>query len=63
MLLSVVLTMEMIVADQRHIVGGRVKAKACHVTDLSECICWYGMNGKTKEVFGTVVSVKYSPTQ
>ncbi len=62
MLLSVVLTMEIIVADHCHIVGGRVKAKACHVKDLFDCICWYGINGKTKEAFGTVVTVKYSLT-
>ncbi len=52
--------MEMIVADQCSIVGGRVNANACRVTDLSECSCSFGMNGKTKEVFGTVVSVKHS---
>lgn len=54
--------MPAVASDQRRIVGGKVKAKACHVTSLSECARRYGANKSTKEVFGIVVEIKTTKT-
>ncbi len=43
--------------DARYLLGTRVLAKASHVTALSECHRQYGSNAKTKQLYGTVVSV------
>jgi hypothetical protein len=43
--------------DQRKVIGGRVQAKALHVSNLAECSRRYGANKGTKVVFGTVVDV------
>jgi Transposase IS4 len=43
-------------ADPRTIVGTRVQAKACHVTNLAECSRRYGANASTFMVNGVVVS-------
>ena len=45
-------------ADPRHIVGSMVEAKACHVTNLAECVRRYGSNSKTKRVQGIVTHVE-----
>ena len=45
-------------ADPRHIVGSMVEAKACHVTNLAECLHRYGSNRKTKRVQGIVTHVE-----
>jgi Transposase IS4 len=42
--------------DPRKVVGSRVSAKACHVTNLAECARRYGANKQTKVVQGTVLS-------
>jgi hypothetical protein len=44
--------------DTRRVVGGIVKAKACHVTSLSECARRYGVNKTTKLLTGVVVEVE-----
>jgi hypothetical protein len=43
--------------NARYLLGTRVLAKASHVTALSECHRRYGSNAKTKQLYGTVVSV------
>ena len=48
--------------DPRKVIGGRVQAKAVHVTNLSECARPYGANRHTKMVLGTVVEVEVLPT-
>ena len=45
-------------ADPRRIVGSMVEAKACHVTNLTECSQCYGSNSKTKRVQGIVTHVE-----
>ena len=45
-------------ADPRRIVGSMVEAKACHVTNLAECLRHYGLNSKTKRVQGIVTHVE-----
>ena len=45
-------------ADPRHIVGSMVAAKACHVTNLAECVRRYGSNSKTKRVQGIITHVE-----
>ena len=45
-------------ADPRRIVGSMVEAKACHVTNLAECLCRYGSNSKMKRVQGIVTHVE-----
>ena len=45
-------------ADPRRIVGSMVEAKACHVTNLTECSRCYGSNSKTKRVQGIVTHVE-----
>jgi hypothetical protein len=48
--------------DHRGVVGGRVQAKAVHVTNLAECARRFGSNAKTAVVFGTVVEVLVNQT-
>jgi hypothetical protein len=43
--------------DQRKVIGGRVQAKALHVSNLAECSRRYGANKSTKMLLGTVVEV------
>jgi hypothetical protein len=43
--------------DQRRVIGGRVQAKALHVSNLAECARRYGANKSTKMLLGTVVEV------
>ena len=43
--------------DPRYVVGGLVHAKACHVTNESECRRRYGSHAKTKLVNGVVTKV------
>jgi hypothetical protein len=43
--------------DARYLLGTRVLARARHVTALCECHRRYGSNAKTKQLYGTVVSV------
>ena len=45
-------------ADPRCIVGSMVEAKACHVTNLAECLRCYGSNSKTKRVQGIMTHVE-----
>ena len=45
-------------ADPRRIVGSMVEAKACHVTNLAECLRRYGSNSKTKRVQGIITHVE-----
>ena len=45
-------------ADPRRIVGSRVEVKACHVTNLAECLRRYGSNSKTKRVQGIMTHVE-----
>ena len=45
-------------SDPQHIVGSMVEAKACHVTNLAECVHCYGSNSKTKRVQGIVTHVE-----
>ena len=45
-------------ADPRHIVGSMVEAKACHVTNLAECLHRYGSNSKMKRVQGIITHVE-----
>ena len=45
-------------ADLRRIVGSMVEVKACHVTNLAECACRYGLNSKTKRAQGIVTHVE-----
>ena len=49
-------------ADPRHIVGSMVEAKACHVTNLAECLRHYGSNSKTKRVQDIVTHVEVIKT-
>ena len=44
--------------DLRKKIGGRVYAKAFHVTSLAESARRYGSRLKSKEVHGTVVDVR-----
>ena len=44
--------------DPRRIVGSMAEAKACHVTNLAECVRRYGSNSKTKRVQGVVTHVE-----
>ena len=46
------------VADPRRIVGSMVEVKACHVTNLAECLHCYGLNSKTKRVQGIITHVE-----
>jgi hypothetical protein len=48
--------------DPRRVVGSRVQAKACHVTNLAECARRYGSNAKSAVVFGTVRDVRNTKT-
>ena len=45
-------------ADPRRIVGSMVEAKACHVTNLAECLRRYGSNSKMKRVQGIITHVE-----
>ena len=45
-------------ADPRRIVGSMVEAKACHVTNLAECLRHYGSNSKMKRVQGIMTHVE-----
>ena len=45
-------------ANPRRIVGSMVEVKACHVTNLAECLRRYGSNSKTKRVQGIVTHVE-----
>ena len=45
-------------ADPQHIVGSMVEVKACHVTNLAECLRRYGSNSKTKSVQGIMTHVE-----
>ena len=45
-------------ADPRRIVGSMVEAKACHVTNLAECVRRYGSNSKTKRVQGIITHME-----
>jgi hypothetical protein len=42
--------------DPRTIVSTLVSANTCNVTSLAECARRYGANGKTKLVYGVVLS-------
>ena len=44
--------------DPRRIVGSMVEAKACHVTNLAECLHHYGSNSKMKRVQGIMTHVE-----
>ena len=43
--------------DQRRVIGGRVQAKALHVSNLAECARRYGANKSKQMLLGTVVEV------
>ena len=43
--------------DPRKVVGGRVQAKALHVSNLAECARRYGAHKGTKVLMGIVVEV------
>ena len=45
-------------ADPQCIISSMVEAKACHVTNLEECLCRYGSNSKMKRVQGIVTHVE-----
>jgi len=45
-------------SDPRRVVGNRVWAKACHVTNYAECARRYGSNSKLKYVSGIVIEVR-----
>ena len=45
-------------ADPRRIVGSMLEAKACHVTNLAECLRHSGSNNKTKRVQGIITHVE-----
>ena len=44
--------------DPQRIVSSMVEANACHVTNLSECLCRYGSNSKMKRVQGIITHVE-----
>ena len=45
-------------ADPQRIVGSMVDRKACHVMNLAECLCRYGLNSRTKRVQGIMTHVE-----
>lgn len=44
--------------DERRRVGGRVHAKAVHISSYPQCRRWFGQLAQTKTVSGTVKEVK-----
>ena len=56
---ALILVPSKIEIDARKTVGGRVTAKAIHITNESKCKQWYGTNAKTKWLICVVSQMQH----